>query len=77
MAERIYRTARGLFDQVPQGAAYRLLGVGLSALGPDTGAPDGDLLDPDAARRAGAERAADAIRAKFGEAAILRGRALR
>jgi DNA polymerase-4 len=37
----------------------------------------GDLLDPDAPRRAGAERATDAIRARFGPDAILKGRALR
>ncbi|MEM1315076.1 MAG: DNA polymerase IV, partial [Pseudomonadota bacterium] len=36
-----------------------------------------DLLDPDAGRRGEAERAADRIRARFGEASILKGRALR
>jgi DNA polymerase-4 len=38
---------------------------------------EGDLLDPAAARRIQAERAADAIRARFGDGAILKGRALR
>jgi DNA polymerase IV len=52
--------------------------VGLSDLTPAEGADRmGDLLDPDAARRAAAERAADAIRARFGADAILKGRALR
>jgi DNA polymerase-4 len=37
----------------------------------------GDLLDPDAQRRAKAERATDAIRAKFGPDAIVKGRSLR
>jgi DNA polymerase IV len=37
----------------------------------------GDLLDPNAAKRVGAERAADSIRAKFGKDAIIKGRALR
>ena len=36
-----------------------------------------DLLDPDAAKRAAAERATDAIRARFGKDAIMKGRALR
>ena len=36
-----------------------------------------DLLDPDAAKRSEAERATDRIRARFGEGAILKGRALR
>ena len=78
MADTLYRAARALMDQVPQGAAYRLIGVGLSDLVPEDGADrSGDLLDPQAARRAEAERATDAIRSKFGPDAILKGRALR
>ncbi|MEO1365119.1 MAG: DNA polymerase IV, partial [Pseudomonadota bacterium] len=37
----------------------------------------GDLLDPDAQKRGEAERATDAIRARFGSDAIMKGRALR
>ena len=78
VADTIYRTARGLFDQVEPGQAYRLLGVGLSHLGDDRDADrEGDLLDPGAAKRAEAERATDRIRARFGEDAIVKGRALR
>ncbi|MBQ0751967.1 MAG: DNA polymerase IV [Roseovarius sp.] len=78
LADTLYRSARALLDQVPQGAAYRLIGVGLSDLVPETAADrSGDLLDPQATRRAGAERATDAIRAKFGPDAIVKGRALR
>ncbi|WP_422000688.1 DNA polymerase IV [Roseovarius mucosus] len=78
LADTLYRTARALMDQVPDGAAYRLIGVGLSDLVEETAADrSGDLLDPQATRRAGAERATDAIRAKFGPDAIVKGRALR
>ncbi|MCC1492999.1 DNA polymerase IV [Cognatishimia sp. F0-27] len=78
IADRIYRVARGLFDQVPTGQAYRLLGVGLSDLvSEDQADRAGDLLDPNAESRAKAERATDAIRKRFGEDAILKGRALR
>jgi DNA polymerase-4 len=78
LADRLYRTARQLFDTVPGGHAYRLLGVGLSDLCPAGEAErSGDLLDPQAARRGQAERAADTIRARFGPDAILKGRALR
>ncbi|MEY3003761.1 MAG: hypothetical protein RLZZ491_937 [Pseudomonadota bacterium] len=76
-ADRIYRTARLLFDQTAHAQAYRLIGLGLSELVPATTADrSGDLLDPDQARRVGAERATDAIRARFGPDAILKGRAL-
>jgi DNA polymerase-4 len=78
MADRLYRTARDLFDQVGDQGPYRLLGVGLSDLRPaDTADLSGDLLDPLAGKRAGAERATDEIRRKFGGDAIVKGRALR
>jgi DNA polymerase-4 len=78
MADTIYRTARGLMDQVEGGAAYRLIGVGLSHLVPETDADRApDLLDPQAATRSQAERATDEIRARFGSDAIRKGRALR
>ena len=67
MADRIYCQARDLYDA-----------LGVSDLAPAAGAdPSGDLLDPGAAKRRAAERAADAIRAKFGAEAIMKGRALR
>ncbi|MFV0243918.1 MAG: DNA polymerase IV [Qingshengfaniella sp.] len=78
LADRIYRTARTLFDQVDRAGPYRLIGVGLSDIVPATDADRAsDLLDPDAQRRAAAERATDAIRARFGRTAIVKGRALR
>ncbi|WP_149141564.1 DNA polymerase IV [Gemmobacter caeruleus] len=78
MADRIYREARALFDQVPKGAAYRLIGCGISDLVPGATADStGDLLDPQATTRARAEAATDAIRARFGREAIIKGRALR
>lgn len=78
MADRIYSTARGLFDAVGDKGPYRLIGVGISDLTrADEADRSGDLLDPQAATRARAERATDAIRDKFGKDAILKGRALR
>ena len=77
-ADKIYRTARELFDQVGNQGPYRLIGVGLSDIVPESAADlSGDLLDPDAIKRGRAERAADKIREKFGSDAILKGRSLR
>ena len=78
MADTIYRTARGLFDQVGNEGPYRLLGCGISDL-VSAGQADlsGDLLDPGAVQRGEAERATDKIRERFGSDAILKGRALR
>jgi DNA polymerase IV len=77
-ADRIYRTARALFDAALHEAPFRLIGVGISDLASAEGADrSGDLLDPDAGKRLAAERATDAIRARFGEGAILKGRAIR
>ncbi len=78
IADRIYRTARLLFDQVGDEGPYRLIGVGISHLEPaDAADTGGDLLDPQARLRAGAERASDEIRERFGSDAIIKGRALR
>jgi len=78
VADRIYRAAHDLFAAVGNQGPYRLIGVGISDLIAEHGADrSGDLLDPDANRRADAERATDKIRQRFGRDAILKGRALR
>lgn len=77
-ADRIYREARSMFDQIPPGQPLRLIGCGITDLMPgDTADATGDLLDPRAAIRARAEAATDLIRARFGKDAIIKGRALR
>lgn len=78
LADRIYRTAREMMDRTGNSGPFRLIGVGIADLCPGAGADrTPDLLDPASARRAAAERATDAIRARFGKEAIIRGRALR
>jgi len=77
LTDRIYRAAADLFAHAPRGP-FRLIGVGISDLAPEADADrSADLLDPDAPKRAAAERATDAIRARFGAQAIIKGRALR
>ncbi|WP_106746793.1 DNA polymerase IV [Yoonia maritima] len=78
MADTIYRTSHGLFEQVKTRGPFRLLGVGLSEItSADDADREGDLLDPDAGKRARAELATDKIREKFGKDAIIKGRSLR
>ena len=92
LTDRIYRAAAGLLGAVGSagggraggvragagGGFYRLIGVGISDLAPEAEADlTADLLDPGAGKRALAERATDAIRARFGQEAIIKGRALR
>lgn len=78
LADRIYRTARALFDQLEEDGPFRLIGVGISDLSTGEGADmAGDLLDPDAGQRSKAERATDAIRSRYGAKAIVKGRSLR
>ena len=76
--DRLYRETRALYDAMQDPGPFRLIGVGLSDLAPaDEADRMTDLLDPSAAKRRAAERATDAIRARFGKEAIIKGRALR
>lgn len=76
LADTLFRATQALFAALPEPGPFRLIGAGYSDLTPADGRdPVGDLLDPQASARAGAERAADAIRAKFGADAITKGRA--
>ena len=78
LADRIYRTARDLFDQVTHDKPYRLIGVGVADILPEDQADrSGNLLDPQETARIKAERASDSIREKFGTDAIVKGRSLR
>ena len=78
MTDTIYTTARALFDTCAHKGPFRLIGVGISDIVEDSAADlSADLLDRKAAQRREAERATDKIRARFGNDAILKGRAMR
>lgn len=78
IADRLYREVADLLAHVADNGPYRLIGVGLSDIVPAREADlTADLLDPVAAKRVSAERATDAIRARFGPDAIVKGRSLR
>jgi DNA polymerase-4 len=54
-----------------------LIGIGASPLVPGSTADHGDLADLVTPKRAAAQAAIDALRVRFGDAAIGRGRSLR
>ncbi len=66
LADRIFRTGRDLLEREIDGTRYRLIGIGVTDLTDGWRADPDDLLDPDATKRARAEAAMDAIRARFG-----------
>ncbi len=77
-ADTIFNAALPLLERELSEGPFRLIGVGLSQIGPASEADlSPDLLDPAALKRSKAEEATDAIRQKFGSDAILKGRALR
>jgi DNA polymerase-4 len=76
LAEELYRTARQLLTREANGRRFRLIGVGASDLVDAAQADPPDLADPGRAQRVRVEAAIDAVRAKLGETAIDKGRAL-
>ncbi len=78
LAARIFAEARALLAAEVDGAtAFRLIGVGLSDLGPASAADRGDLMDQATPKRAAAEEAVAKARAKFGRGAVRTGRGVR
>ncbi len=70
LAGRIFAAARDLLRREADGTRYRLLGVGVSALANAEQADPADLIE---GRAAEAEHAVDRVRARFGDAAVVRG----
>ncbi len=77
LAKRIFEPAKELLAPEARGRqAFRLIGVGVSGLAPASEADRGDLLDHTLKRDIATEKALDAIRAKFGTKAVIRGTAI-
>ncbi len=70
LADRIFSTGLDLLRREADGTRYRLIGVGVSDLSDDARADPPDLVDVGARKRALAEGAVDALRARFGGTAI-------
>jgi DNA polymerase IV len=70
LAGRIFAAGRALLEHETDGTRFRLLGVGMSALDSAAAADPADLVD---GRAALAEHAVDDLRARFGDAVLVRG----
>ena len=73
LAVRLFDAARALLLPELDGTRYRLIGLGTSDLRPAADADAADLVDTTLARQKAAARAIDAVRARFGDAALVRG----
>jgi len=70
LADRIFSTGLDLLRKEADGTRYRLLGIGVTDLSDDARADPPDLIDEGSRKRALAEGAIDALRAKFGGRAV-------
>jgi DNA polymerase IV len=74
LASVLYESALQLLARETDGTAFRLIGIGLSGLSEADGIDPVDLIEPQIARRAAAERAMDKVRERFGKDAVIRGK---
>jgi DNA polymerase IV len=74
LANVIYETGMSLLQREADGTAFRLIGIGVSGLEAADGVDPVDLLEPNLARKAAAERAMDRVRTRFGRTALVRGK---
>lgn len=77
LAETLYRAGLALLQREATGDWYRLIGIGVDSLRDARDADPIDLADPDSERRRRVEAAIDSVRAKLGDAAIVKGRSLK
>ena len=77
LAPRLFEAVRALLAEQPSGQRYRLIGVGTSDLRPASEADAADLVEGDRSKEKAREKAIDALRDKFGRAAVVRGLAFR
>lgn len=77
LAARLFTAGRDLLRRECTGLRYRLIGIGTSDFSAPAEADRGDLADTQTPRLKAMESALDAVRARFGDAAIEKGLSLR
>jgi DNA polymerase IV len=70
----LFEAGAQLLAREIDGTSFRLIGIGLSGLSEAEGDDPVDLIEPEIARRAAAERAMDSVRTRFGRDAVMRGK---
>jgi DNA polymerase-4 len=75
-ARVLFQTARELLAREIDGTAYRLIGIGATEL-IQADSAEGELFAGEETRALKSEKAMDALRERFGSAAVLTGRALK
>jgi DNA polymerase-4 len=73
LAPRLFEAARPLLNALPDGMAYRLLGIAATELAPAEAADEHDLVAGDNDREKLREAAIASLRDRFGPAAVQRG----
>lgn len=74
LAHTLYETGLRLLAREADGTHFRLLGVGVTGLEAASTEDPVDLVEPNVARKAAAERAIDRVRNRFGRDAVVRGK---
>jgi DNA polymerase-4 len=73
LAARLFEVGRDMLMKEADGTAYRLIGIGMSELTDPAKADPADLVDPSISRSVKVEGAVDALRTRFGKAAVVKG----
>jgi len=73
LATRIFAAGRDLLARETDGTSFRLIGIGVSALGAAQDADPVDLVDRNGSRLAAAEHAMDRLRSRYGDSAVVKG----
>lgn len=74
LAGTIFEVGQQLLRPLTDGTPYRLIGIGVSHFRQLSEADQPDLIEPGRTKRQQAEKAMDALRGKFGNSAIMKGR---